>query len=1128
MRTPRNHRSVAWLLCLIGTTLLLSTASARAAIWNVPGDYPTIQAAVDAAASGDEIILATGTFEEQVVITKNLIVSGAGAELTELRAPVAMPHTAHALQYNAVIHVEQPGVTVTIRDLTIDGRGRGKPGRRFTGIMFDRTHGSVERVEIRNIHEDPVSMAVTGIGIYVYSASADAGDVVLEDVTVHDVQKAGVVCAGGGTFHTLRRVEVIRGDIQTDAVLNGIEMQLGARGLLTDCLVKGVYYDGTPDPQHVSVGYLPYFSGSIVLENCRSLTNQAGLYVISSDVTIRGGELTSYPTSLVYNYGVVATSGVGKSAAGGLLGVPVPTEEGGGRGDRAYVDLVLEDLTVAGNLLPESQGLIVQSPFEDLAVTVTGCTITGWAYGASFGEFNGGEVLARVDASRIAGNQYVGVESNTVIPCDARGNDWGDPTGPHHPDTNPGGLGDVVSDNVLFDPWLTGNVICSPLPQTIAQDDWTGTEYADTVTLRYLGGGSDLLYGYSIDVLWDESLVTATGLDVSRPTTGPFADAALFLVYPVAGGLRVDAALGGLQPGIAAGPLCEVRFTLVGEPDYTEIPVTVVVNDARNQDNESLTGFAPNDGLIVGDVQAPVFTQIKLINDTLPHTDLFLKNGDLVHAATDVTDGDPAFGVPYIRGDLLFVLGVEGWRLRPTDYAPPTATWEPRPASATPADGPVTYGVTASDPSGNTSTISAIVTADNTPPLPLQGLTAVPGHQKIVLSWDDPAGLDANLYEIAFRANAWGDYPQYAAPPPAYPAGPGEGVPAVTVAGGTTVEWTGLTDRDVHYLTGLVTDVVLQTATPDPDGSTARATNYWLGDVEPLPGGDGDVDVTDVTVLGTTYGLQDGAPGFDPHCDVGPTFDGSPYGIPTPDDNIGFPDLMIFALNLGVVAPVLDQPAMGEPPQLALRRLDDVTWALELLAPCPGLKGLNVAADLPAGTDCEVIAGELLARQAAPVFLRNIPAHGLDAGLAVLGRGAALAGTGELCRIVLNRPVNGLEPRIQARDLNNTELLAEVTGAAEPGDLPAAFAFAPNHPNPFNPRTTLGFDLPRPEHVRLAIYGLDGSRVRVLLDGRRVAGRHRVVWDGRDARGRACATGTYVAVIEAGDDRAARKMVLMR
>ncbi|MFQ6608761.1 MAG: FlgD immunoglobulin-like domain containing protein, partial [Fidelibacterota bacterium] len=71
----------------------------------------------------------------------------------------------------------------------------------------------------------------------------------------------------------------------------------------------------------------------------------------------------------------------------------------------------------------------------------------------------------------------------------------------------------------------------------------------------------------------------------------------------------------------------------------------------------------------------------------------------------------------------------------------------------------------------------------------------------------------------------------------------------------------------------------------------------------------------------------------------------------------------------------------------------------------------------------------------------------------------------------------------------------------------------PNHPNPFNPTTTIRYDLPEPSYVSLVIYDILGREVRRLLDSRVDAGFKSVVWDGRDDTGNSVSTGIYIYML---------------
>jgi hypothetical protein len=83
-------------------------------------------------------------------------------------------------------------------------------------------------------------------------------------------------------------------------------------------------------------------------------------------------------------------------------------------------------------------------------------------------------------------------------------------------------------------------------------------------------------------------------------------------------------------------------------------------------------------------------------------------------------------------------------------------------------------------------------------------------------------------------------------------------------------------------------------------------------------------------------------------------------------------------------------------------------------------------------------------------------------------------------------------------------------------------------PNPFNPRTTIRFDLPTAVQVRLAIYDLAGRLVRVLVEGEVAVGSHEAVWDGRDASGRSAPSGSYLARLVAGGKVEGVRLSLVR
>ncbi len=102
----------------------------------------------------------------------------------------------------------------------------------------------------------------------------------------------------------------------------------------------------------------------------------------------------------------------------------------------------------------------------------------------------------------------------------------------------------------------------------------------------------------------------------------------------------------------------------------------------------------------------------------------------------------------------------------------------------------------------------------------------------------------------------------------------------------------------------------------------------------------------------------------------------------------------------------------------------------------------------------------------------------------------------------------------------------EVTGVEE--TAPRVFALHQNSPNPFNPVTTINFDLPRAGHVRLEIFEVSGRRVATLLDESREAGRYSTTWRGQDDAGNAVSSGMYFYRLSTDGFNETRKMLLLQ
>ena len=103
--------------------------------------------------------------------------------------------------------------------------------------------------------------------------------------------------------------------------------------------------------------------------------------------------------------------------------------------------------------------------------------------------------------------------------------------------------------------------------------------------------------------------------------------------------------------------------------------------------------------------------------------------------------------------------------------------------------------------------------------------------------------------------------------------------------------------------------------------------------------------------------------------------------------------------------------------------------------------------------------------------------------------------------------------------------------------LPSRLALGDSYPNPFNPDTTIPFEVPiargglqigEADRVRLAIYSVTGQLVRVLVDDSTAPGRHRVIWNGRDDGGRRVSSGLYLYRLETETESVTKRMTLLK
>jgi hypothetical protein len=111
----------------------------------------------------------------------------------------------------------------------------------------------------------------------------------------------------------------------------------------------------------------------------------------------------------------------------------------------------------------------------------------------------------------------------------------------------------------------------------------------------------------------------------------------------------------------------------------------------------------------------------------------------------------------------------------------------------------------------------------------------------------------------------------------------------------------------------------------------------------------------------------------------------------------------------------------------------------------------------------------------------------------------------------------------------NMFIYRNILGTEDEGDLlPKNYTLHDNYPNPFNPTTTLRFDLPQVSSITLTIYNMLGQKVRTFNMQNTSAGYHSITWDATNDLGEQVGAGVYLYQLQAKDFVKTRKMVLLK
>jgi hypothetical protein len=107
-------------------------------------------------------------------------------------------------------------------------------------------------------------------------------------------------------------------------------------------------------------------------------------------------------------------------------------------------------------------------------------------------------------------------------------------------------------------------------------------------------------------------------------------------------------------------------------------------------------------------------------------------------------------------------------------------------------------------------------------------------------------------------------------------------------------------------------------------------------------------------------------------------------------------------------------------------------------------------------------------------------------------------------------------------------IVVQVVSAEPEHFIPEVFALHQNYPNPFNPTTQIKYDLPEDAMVSITIYDIMGRSIKSLVNSQQTAGYRSIQWNATNNLGEPISAGMYIYMIQAGEFRQTKKMVLLK
>jgi nitrous oxidase accessory protein NosD len=224
-----------FVLMVLQTTLPVQTSEAASRI-TVPRDYPTIQAAINAANPGDTIKVLPGTYTEQIVITKDLKIIGSGAKSTVIKAPAVLnpsPFLPFPGRANIVDIFSE--AKVVIKGLTITGpSGAICPGLAGVRVTDSSTLG-LDYSSIKGCTREGMLVGLSPT----LPTGPQVGHATVSNTEITQYRLVGIQAGGPDTTIKLSRSSLVAANAPEVEGQVGVVIAFGAKGIISNNRVSG-------------------------------------------------------------------------------------------------------------------------------------------------------------------------------------------------------------------------------------------------------------------------------------------------------------------------------------------------------------------------------------------------------------------------------------------------------------------------------------------------------------------------------------------------------------------------------------------------------------------------------------------------------------------------------------------------------------------------------------------------------------------------------------------------------------------------------------------------------------------------------------------------------------------------